>query len=204
VPATWRELGDLYVQDFPEVFALLKYGNRVKEFEQAVRCFCQIQEAYNAKWENRVPSWKGDVEVTKSFTDKAGATDDLSSHLASVFQKYAALIRLEPEAFASSTNVSSRMQTYAPMEMVLVAVLVSQYQEHLSDTELLALVKHLRKRLREQYRVIRMNESTWRSGWSLLQDKALTLRRKRGSTDGVRRYSLRTSAKRTLASFLAE
>jgi hypothetical protein len=172
----WQELARVYVEDFPVICGLLKDRSRAKDFQLTLSCFSQIIEVQNPTAANKVPILKTTHTHLRKLLNNQGAVDDaLKSHLASVWNTFQDLINLEPNVFTNAEKTLTGVQTFAPIEMVAVAVLISKYSEARNKKILLEDIKALRNELRDNFIDIRMNAQLWKFIWSFID----TLEQKR-------------------------
>jgi hypothetical protein len=177
----WQELAKVFVEDFPHVFSLLKDRTRARDFQMALACFSQILEVQHPTNPNGFPGWKTNVKIVEKFILNQAALDDgTRSHLAAVFRKFNDLILLEPELFKNTGKKLKGVQSFAPIEMVTIAVMISMYGDERNDRLLLGDIRYMRNLLRENYIDLRMNLPMWRFIWDFI-DK---LEQVRGAVDG--------------------
>ncbi|KAF2737580.1 hypothetical protein EJ04DRAFT_461026 [Polyplosphaeria fusca] len=176
----WQDLAQQFVKDFAVVFGLLKEQTRTraKDFQFCLSCFSQIVEVEHPSGENGKPGLKTNASGLPRFLkNKAAIDDDLKSHLASVFTTFQCLVEEEPEIF---TKKLQGVQTFAPLELIAIAVLISMYSSTRNNKLLLGDIQALRNRLRESFRDLRLNSNTWTWVWTWLDD----LEGHRGAIDG--------------------
>ena len=127
----WQELARIYVQDFPIVFALLKDQSRGKPFQLCLSCFSQILEVQHPSTASGIPILKTNFAALPKLLKNSDAVDDeIKSHLANVFKTFNDLVRNDASVF---TKVDRGVQTFSPLEVVAVAVLISIYSETRSN-----------------------------------------------------------------------
>ncbi|KAF2273292.1 uncharacterized protein EI97DRAFT_503573 [Westerdykella ornata] len=178
----WQELAKTFVEDFPDIFSLLKDCSRAKDFQMALSCFSQILEVEHPAAASGVPSLKSKINNIQKLVENKNALDDgTRSHLAAVFRKFNELINLDPEVFRNVERKLKGVQTFAPIEMVAIAVLISMYSDERNDRLLIGDIKYLRNLLRENFTDLRMNDSIWRFIWDYIDDLELH----RGAVDGT-------------------
>ncbi|KAF2257309.1 hypothetical protein BU26DRAFT_41383 [Trematosphaeria pertusa] len=177
----WQELARLFVNDFGVIFSLLKDRARAKDFQIALSCFSQIVEVQHPSAPNGVPTLKTTYTSLPKLLENKGAVDDgMKSHLASVFNTFKDLIEEDPNTFTNADKTLKGVQTFAPIEMVAVTVLISMYSDTRNNRLLLGDIQALRSALRENFHDIRMNRTIWRFIWDFI-DK---LEQIRGAVDG--------------------
>ncbi|KAF2712739.1 hypothetical protein K504DRAFT_211324 [Pleomassaria siparia CBS 279.74] len=178
----WQELARLYKDDFPMVFSLLKDRSRAKDFQMALSCFSQIIEVQHPSGANGVPKLKTThANLPKLLKNQEAVDDEIKSHLASVFTTFNDLLQEDPNVFTNSDKRLRGVQTFAPVEMVAVAVLISIYSETRNNRLLLGDISALRESLREHFVDLRMNHSVWVFIWEYIDN----LERIRGTIDGT-------------------
>ncbi|KAF2263407.1 hypothetical protein CC78DRAFT_617666 [Lojkania enalia] len=175
----WQELARMYVDDFPVIYSLLKDRSRGKDFQITLACFSQIIEAQHPSSANGKPALKANGRSLPKLLDNRGAVDDeIKSHLASVFNTFRDLVNEDPPVF---TNVEhNRVQTFAPLEVVAVAVLISMHSETRNNKLLLGDIRMLRNSLRENFVDLRLNPNLWNFVWDYID----SLEAYRGAMDG--------------------
>ncbi|KAF2017450.1 hypothetical protein BU24DRAFT_490615 [Aaosphaeria arxii CBS 175.79] len=178
----WQELGKLFVQDFPTIFELLKDRSRAKDFQMALSCFSQILEVEHPTNANGIPILRTNyTALPKLLHNKAALDDRLKSHLANVFNTFKELIKNDPDVFTNIGRKLKGVQTFAPIELVAVTVLISMYSETRSNGLLLGDIRYLRNQLRENFVDLRMNRPVWRYIWDYIDN----LEKYRGAINGT-------------------
>ncbi|KAI8934706.1 hypothetical protein NX059_008395 [Plenodomus lindquistii] len=177
----WQELARLFVEDFPTVYDLMKDRARAKDFQLTLSCFSQIVEVMHPSASNGVPIMKTNHSALPKFLSNKGIVDDgIKSHLASVWNTFEELIALEPDTFTNANKYLGGVQTFAPVEMVAVTVLISMYSDTRNNRLLLGDIRALREELRKHFVDLRLNLPTWKFLWEYLDD----LEGIRGAVDG--------------------
>ncbi|KAF2465892.1 uncharacterized protein BDR25DRAFT_318039 [Lindgomyces ingoldianus] len=178
----WQELAKLFVDDFAVIFALLKDRARSKDFQLALSCFSQIIEVENPSNANGIPMLKTNYKsLPKLLSNHAAMDDQIRSHLANTFATFKELVQESPETFTNVERKLKGVQTFAPIELVAVAVLISMYSHKRNNKLLLGDIRTLRNRLRDNFVDIRMNAPVWKFIWGFLND----LEAYRGTIEGV-------------------
>ncbi|KAI4695092.1 uncharacterized protein J4E84_001717 [Alternaria hordeiaustralica] len=150
----WQELAKLFVEDFPMIYDLMKDRARAKDFQLTLSCFSQILESLIPK-----------------LLNNTGAVDDaLKSHLASVWTTFKDLIALDPDTFTNANRHLSGVQTFAPIEMVAVTVLISMYSETRNNELLLGDIRALREAFREHFKDLRLSAPMWKFAWDFIEN----------------------------------
>lgn len=177
----WQELARLFVDDFPMVYSLMKDRARAKDFQLTLSCFSQIVEVQHPSAFDGIPLLKTNYNaLPKLLSNKDAVGDGIKSRLASVWTTFKDLIELDPDTFTNSNKYLRGVQTFAPVEMVAVAVLISMYSETRNNELLLGDVKAMRTSLREHFVDLRMNVSLWKFIWEYIEN----LEAIRGAVDG--------------------
>jgi hypothetical protein len=178
----WQELARLFVEDFPDVFALMKDRSRSKDFQLTLACFSQILEVMHPNTSNGIPTLKTNhTALPKLLKNKDAVDDGLKSHLASIWHTFQDLIALDPAIFTNENKYLRGVQTFAPVEMVAITVLISMYSETRNNRLLLGDVSALRVALRENFMDLRLNSSVWKFIWEYLDE----LEAIRGAVEGT-------------------
>ncbi|KAF2639340.1 hypothetical protein P280DRAFT_508442 [Massarina eburnea CBS 473.64] len=165
----WQELARCYVEDFPAVYSLLKDRTRAKDFQLTLSCFSQILECQCPTNASGTPTMKTSHTHLPKLLDNKGAVDDAAkSHLASVWNTFKDLINLDSNVFTNANKTLRGVQTFAPVEMVAVTVLISTYSESRNNKLLLGDIKHLRDELRENFVDLRLNVGCWKFIWEYI------------------------------------
>ncbi|KAF3045287.1 hypothetical protein E8E11_006196 [Didymella keratinophila] len=177
----WQELARLFVEDFPTVFALIKDRARSKDFQLALSCFSQIVECMHPTAANGVPILKTNhTHLPKLLSNKGAVDDALKSHLASVWNTLRDLIDVDPDTFTNANKYLRGVQTFAPVEMVAVTVLISMHFETRNNRLLLGDIQTMRTAVRESFVDLRMNATVWKWYWDYIEN----LEAIRGAIDG--------------------
>jgi hypothetical protein len=176
----WQELARLFVDDFPVIYTLMKDRARAKDFQLTLSCFSQIVEVMHPTASDGTPILKTNYNALPKLLSNKGAVDDgLKSHLASVWNTFKDLIEEDPNTFSNANKYLRGVQTFAPVEMVAVTVLVSMYSDTRNKGLLLGDIQALREAIREEFADIRTNSTVWRFIWKWLED----LEAMRGAVD---------------------
>lgn len=158
----WQQLAKLFVDDFPTIYELLKDRSRGRDFQLTLMCFSQIIEIRDQKPSDGVPRFMAKQAALPQFLGKRDLVNDgAKSHLASVWNIMKDMVEEEPDIFNNATKWLSGVQTFAPVEMVAITVLISMHFETRDIQTLLDDVKALRMVLRERYQDLRLNSSIW-------------------------------------------
>jgi hypothetical protein len=178
----WQELAKLFVEDFPSVYTLMKDRARSKDFQLTLACFSQILEVMHPNTANGIPTLKTNyLALPKLLKNKDAVDDSLKSHLASVWHTLKDLIALDPSTFTNENKYLRGVQTFAPVEMVAISVLISMYSETRNNQLLLGDIKALRLALREHFVDLRLNTPVWKFVWEYLDE----LEAIRGAVEGT-------------------
>jgi hypothetical protein len=177
----WQELARLFVEDFPNVYSLIKDCSRAKDFQLTLSCFSQVVEVMHPTASDGIPILKTSSHaLPKLLSNKDALDDGLKSHFASVWNTFKDLIAHDDDTFTNATKHLRGVQTFAPMEMVAVTVLISMYSKTRNTQLLLGDIRALRETIRENHVDIRMNAILWKSVWDFLEN----LEAIRGAVDG--------------------
>jgi hypothetical protein len=177
----WQELAKLFVEDFPSIYSLMKDRARAKDFQLTLSCFSQVVEAMHPTAPDGNPILKTSaLVIPKLLSNKSALDDGLKSHLASIWNVFKDLITQDEDTFTNANKYLRGVQTFAPMEMVAVAVLISMYSKTRNHTLLLGDIRAMREAIRENFVDIRMNAQVWKFIWNFLED----LEAIRGAVDG--------------------
>jgi len=178
----WQELAKLFVEDFPAIYNLMKDRARAKDFQLTLACFSQIVEVKHPTAANGVPILKTNYSVLPKLLSNTGVVDDaIKSHLASVWTTFKELVKRDPDIFTNSDKHLSGVQTFAPVEMVAVTVLISMYSETRNNELLIRDIKALREALREHFKDLRLHTTVWKFVWDFIEN----LEGIRGAVDGT-------------------
>ena len=142
-------------------------------------CFAQIYEAQDPTAADGIPRIKDKVKQLQSFcSNEASLNAKTRAHLHSVFTLFAALIKNYPDVFRDRGFRYTK--TFAPLELVSVSVLLSQYMDKRPEGLLKGDIIAFREQMRALHSDMTLNDVTWRSAWNFIDD----LERYRGTTDG--------------------
>ena len=176
----WQELARLFVDDFPTIYSLMKDRARAKDFQLTLSCFSQILEVMHPTASNGIPMLKTNHIALPKFVKNTGAVDDgIKSHLANVWRTFKNLLEADSDTFTNTSKYLRGVQTFAPVEMVAVAVLISMYSDTRNIDLLLGDIRALRQSLREHFVDLRLNAPVWRFAWAYIDD----LEAHRGAVD---------------------
>jgi len=162
----WHELAKLFEQDFEEVVRL-SATDRARGFQNLLICFAQILEVQNHTNEDSHPTLKSNWRSLEKFAhDPSTLTQSRRSHLAKVFTTFKELVVQDIQTFKN--NSYKRAKNFAPIEMVAVAVLISQYGEAMRPEELLKLIRAMRHTARQHALDLFTNKATWEIFWQFI------------------------------------
>jgi hypothetical protein len=177
----WQELARLFVADFPTAYSLMKDKARSKDFQLTLSCFSQIVECMHPTAANGVPILKTNyTHLPKLLSNKSAVDDALKSHLASVWNTFKDLIDADPDTFTNANKYLRGVQTFAPVEMVAVTVLISMHSETRNNRLLLGDIQAMRTAVRENFVDLRLNAPVWKWFWDYIEN----LEAIRGAIDG--------------------
>ncbi|KAH6618677.1 hypothetical protein C7974DRAFT_400627 [Boeremia exigua] len=178
----WQELARLFVEDFPPVYSLMKDRARSKDFQLTLSCFSQIVECMYPTAANGFPALKTNyTHLPKLLSNKSAVDDGLKSHLASVWNTLKDLIETDPDTFTNGNKYLRGVQTFAPVEMVAVTVLISIHSETRNNRLLLGDIQAMRTAVRESFVDLRLNANLWKWFWEYID----SLEEIRGAIDGT-------------------
>lgn len=157
-------------------------------------CFSQVMEVEAGDCEDgSVPALKASSAAVKKLVAHPELLDEaLKSRLMRTFTTFARLLEQDPNVFHDNQRYA-RVKSFAPVELLAVAVLISHYGESRSNELLLGDIQLLREELRRVHQDLRMNTSCWRTVWAFID----TLERIRGATDGTTRAKANQESART-------
>ncbi|KAF1851931.1 uncharacterized protein K460DRAFT_351795 [Cucurbitaria berberidis CBS 394.84] len=166
----WQELARLFVDDFSVIYSLMRDRARAKDFQLTLSCFSQIVEVMHPTAANGIPVLKTNyAALPKLLGNKSAVDDGIKSHLANVWNTLKDLIELDPDTFTNADKYLWGVKTFAPVEMVAVTVLISQYSETQNHQLLLKNIKDLRVALRGQFVDLRLNSTVWKFVWDFIE-----------------------------------
>lgn len=126
-----------------------------------------------------MPLLRSSVGALDSFLSNEPALNSKTrDHLRYVFTMFNDLVEEDPQTFRD--NGYRRVKTFAPIELVSVAVLISQHGLTRPRGMLLGDIRALREHLRSTNRDLRMNKDVWFHAWDFIDD----LEGQRGTVDG--------------------
>ncbi|KAF1358907.1 hypothetical protein EJ07DRAFT_21584, partial [Lizonia empirigonia] len=167
----WQELARLFVEDFPAVYELMKDRARSKDFQITLSCFSQIVECMHPTNANGVPILKTNhTYLSKLLNNKDAVDDALKSHLARVWNTFKDLIEADPDTFTNGNKYLRGVQTFAPVEMVAVTVLISTHSETRNNRLLLGDIQAMRTAVRENFVDLRLNVAVWKWFWEYIDE----------------------------------
>jgi hypothetical protein len=177
----WQELARLFVDDFPIVYSLMKDRARAKDFQLTLSCFSQVVEVMHPTAADGIPILKTGYSALPKLLDNKSAVDDkIKAHLATVWNTFKDLVEQDPDTFTNGNKYLRGVQTFAPIEMVAVAVLISMYGDTRNNYLLLGDIKAMRVTIREHFADLRMNPPVWKLIWGYIEE----LEAIRGAVDG--------------------
>ncbi len=161
-------------------------NSRASGFRNILTCFSQIYECLDPSAANGVPVVRSSVGALETFLTNEPALDSKTrDHLRRVFTLFNDLVEEDPQTFRN--NGYRHVKTFAPIELISVAVLISQHGLTRPRGMLLGDIRALREHLRSKHVDLRMNKVCWSSAWEFIDD----LEGQRGTVDGT------TSVKKT-------
>lgn len=167
----WQDLARHFSNDFPVIYSLQKDRMRAKDFQLTLSCFSQILEVQHPTPSDGIPMHKASYNHLTKLVEKVNfLDDDLKSHLASVWTTLNDLIELDPDTFTNANKRLKGVQTFAPVEMIAVTVLISVHIETRKNMLLLEDIRSLRDNLRENFSDLRINGYVWKAVWSFIDN----------------------------------
>lgn len=175
----WQDFTRLFEDDFSSVVGLAK-TDRGAGFRLLLCCFSQILEVQHPTNANGKPTLRTNSKHLQDvFMKNIKALDDATkSHLASVFTTFKELVEEDLQTFKN--NGYRTVKTFAPVELIAVAVLISMYGDSRNNALLLGDVRAMRLTLRQTRHDLQMNQGTWDTIWGFLE----SLESYRGAVDG--------------------
>ncbi|KAL5418227.1 hypothetical protein PMIN03_001206 [Paraphaeosphaeria minitans] len=164
----WQDLARHFISDFSVIYSLQKDRMRAKDFQLTLSCFSQIVEIQHPMLSDGTPVHKSShSHLTKLVGRDNILDDDLKSHLAIVWKTLKGLIELDPNTFTNAGKWLKGVQTFAPVEMIAVTVLISVHIET-RNNKLLEHIRSLRENLRENFSDLKNNSYVWKAIWSFV------------------------------------
>lgn len=108
--------------------------------------------------------------LPKLLSNKGAVDDGLKSRLASVWNTFKDLVEEDHGTFNNATKYLRGVQTFAPVEMVAVTVLISMYSSTRDNQLLLGDIKAMREAIRENFADLRMNAPVWKFVWDFIDN----------------------------------
>ena len=138
----------------------------------------QIFECRHPSAQNGIPRLKHSINALEKFCSDGQTLDaPTKSHLNFVFTMFNKLVEDSPLTFQD--NGYRRVKTFAPIELVAVSVLISQYGDKRPMGLLKGDILALRDQLRHKQVDLKMHERCWADAWDYIDD----LERHRGTVD---------------------
>ena len=165
---------------------------RSSGWQNLLACFSQIMEVTSGDWNGgSTPKLKAGAHTIKKLIRRPDLLDDaLRARLHRTFTTFKRLILHDASVFLDTSY--ARSKNFSPLEMVAVAVLISQYGESRTDALLCGDIALFRKEIRRVHRDLFLNAECWRTAWTFIED----LESLRGATDGSTRVNPRSEAAR--------
>ncbi|KAI9813538.1 MAG: hypothetical protein M1832_006269 [Thelocarpon impressellum] len=174
----WQELASLYKEDFKKVGKVCR-DVRNSMFRNILTCFSQILEVDSRT--SDVPKLKSSpAAISKVLSAPHLLTVRTKNQLRQVFTTFEKLLDERRSTFGN--NGYTNVKTFAPVEMVSVAVLLYLFPERPRST-LHGDILYFRKEMRRAFTDLKLNAAVWKGAWNLLS----TLESVRGATDGTTR-----------------
>ncbi|MCJ1297701.1 hypothetical protein MMC08_000489 [Hypocenomyce scalaris] len=195
----WQDFAELYEHDFPKVVNLVN-NKRASGFRNILICFSQIYECHDPTAADGVPRLQHTIPSLEKFSKNQGSlSTKTKSHLREVFTLFNELV--EEDATTFGDRGYTRVKTFAPIELVAVAVMLSQYKKRPKGM-LRGDIATLRAHLRSKHEDLRMNGNCWASAWEYIDH----LERYRGAVDTstIRKQGGKTTKRATRNSGASE
>lgn len=104
----------------------------------------------------------------EKFCKNGSLNEETKSHLAGVFSFFKELVDMDPAVFQN--NGYRVVKTFAPIEFIAVAVLISMYEDSRSHETILGDIRTMRQSLRQSLLDLRTNKTTWDAIWRFLEE----------------------------------
>lgn len=105
--------------------------------------------------------------------------DRTERYIRRTFSIFADLAKKQPNIFKD--NGYRHVKTFAPVEMVSIAVMLARYGKSRSLNLLAGDILWFRREMRNHLKDLRLNTATWKTAWELIDD----LEGQRGAPDGI-------------------
>ena len=152
-------------------------NKRASGFRNILICFSQIYECHDPTQIDGVPRIQHTIPSLERFSrNQDSLNTKTKSHLREVFTLFNELVEEDPTTFGDRGY--TRVKTFAPIELVAVAVLLSQHKKRPKGM-LRGDIATLRDHLRSRHEDLRMNGNCWASAWEYIDN----LERYRGAVD---------------------
>lgn len=156
---------------------LVVNNKRASGFRNILICFSQIYECHDPTATDGVPRLQHTIPSLERFSrNQDSLNTKTKSHLREVFELFNELVDADAATFGNRGY--TRVKTFAPIELVAVAVLLSQHKKRPTGM-LQGDIATLRDHLRSRHEDLRMNGNCWASAWEYIDN----LERYRGAVD---------------------
>ncbi|KAI9670879.1 MAG: hypothetical protein M1817_003764 [Caeruleum heppii] len=174
----WQCLADRFENEYEDILSLC--GNkRSRGWRQILEICNQIMEAHHPEGSDDSCRLVTRPDAIKKMLQAQDlCTEATKAQLDRVFLTISVLMHKDPSTFESKHL--KRPKTFAPVELVAVAVLVSLHPQR-NQALLLADILMIRRELREAFDDLRLNSHVWQGAWSLIKE----VERIHGTTDGT-------------------
>ncbi|KAI9887472.1 MAG: hypothetical protein M1823_000730 [Watsoniomyces obsoletus] len=174
----WQELATQFESDFKS-FINRSSNKRSHGWGNILSCFSQIMECEHPSDDGTVPKLKAtSPSVRKLLESPQLLTPATRAQFTRVFTTLVELDRMDRFLFGIWSHGT---KTFAPIEMVGVAVLVALHGEKRSHQMLQGDIRAFRDDIRRGRPDLRMNKNTWDAVWEWID----TVEARRGATDGT-------------------
>ena len=141
-----------------------------------------------------IPILRNSFKSIESFCSNAPALDtETKSHLRYVFEIFHQLVEEDRSIFVNINH--TRKQSFAPIELIAIACLISQKGAERPLGTLKGDIIALRAHMREVHSDIRMNKPCWTTAWRFID----SIEHHRGAIDGstIHRFTPKINKKRS-------
>ena len=143
-------------------------NKRASGFRNILICFSQIYECHDPTATDGVPRLQHTIPSLERFSkNQDSLSTKTKSHLREVFTLFNELV--EEDAATFGDRGYKRVKTFAPVELVAVAVLLSQHKKRPKGM-LRGDIATLRDHLRSKHEDLRMNGNCWASAWEYIDN----------------------------------
>lgn len=143
-------------------------NKRATGFRAILQSFIQIIECLAFSIDREAPDAKFSMKAIESFcADKDSFTNQNKRHLEEVFGLFSRLASEEDSPF-TAVDLEEGTKSFAPVELIAIACLISQKKDQLSLTRMKKRVKRLRIFLRLKHKHLRISAAVWKTAWEFI------------------------------------